>query len=43
MPWVDIAFDGQEDTGIETRLQAFMHQAKEYSETRGYNKHKEWK
>jgi predicted CoA-substrate-specific enzyme activase len=43
MPWVDIAFDGQEDTGIETRLQAFMHQAKEYAGTRGYNKRKEWK
>jgi predicted nucleotide-binding protein (sugar kinase/HSP70/actin superfamily) len=38
MPWVDIAFDGQEDTGIETRLQAFVHQAKEYNRTQGYNK-----
>jgi predicted nucleotide-binding protein (sugar kinase/HSP70/actin superfamily) len=35
MPWVDIAFDGQEDTGIETRLQAFMYQAKEFAESRG--------
>jgi len=42
IPWVDIAFDGQEDTGIETRLQAFIHQAKEYAKARGYNKPKKW-
>ncbi|MCK5006532.1 MAG: hypothetical protein KAR73_04045, partial [Spirochaetales bacterium] len=42
MPWVDIAFDGQEDTGIETRLQAFVHQAKEYVKVKGYNKPREW-
>jgi len=42
MPWVDIAFDGQEDTGIETRLQAFVHQAKEYAKVKGYNKPKVW-
>jgi len=42
MPWVDIAFDGQEDTGIETRLQAFVHQAKEYTTRMGYNKPREW-
>ncbi len=30
IPWVDIAYDGQEDTGLETRLQAFMYQAREY-------------
>ena len=35
-------FDGQEDTGIETRLQAFVHQAKEYANRMGYNKPKEW-
>lgn len=33
IPWENIAYDGQEDSGIDTRLQAFMHQAKEYSET----------
>ena len=32
IPWVNIAYDGQEDTGIETRLQAFMHQAREYAQ-----------
>jgi len=42
MPWVDIAFDGQEDTGIETRLQAFVHQAKEYAKVKGYDKPKVW-
>ncbi|UCF96113.1 MAG: hypothetical protein JSV89_13115 [Spirochaetaceae bacterium] len=42
MPWVDIAYDGQEDTGIETRLQAFVHQAKEYAKTKGLNKPKVW-
>ena len=31
LPWVDIAYDGQADTGIETRLQAFVHQATEYA------------
>ena len=35
IPWVNIAYDGQDDTGIETRLQAFMHQAREYSQTQG--------
>jgi len=42
MPWVDIAFDGQEDTGIETRLQAFVHQAKEYAKAKGYDKPRVW-
>jgi predicted nucleotide-binding protein (sugar kinase/HSP70/actin superfamily) len=42
MPWVDIAYDGQEDTGIETRLQAFVHQAKEYARRKGYDKPKVW-
>ncbi len=32
IPWENIAYDGQDDTAIETRLQAFMHQAKEYAE-----------
>jgi predicted nucleotide-binding protein (sugar kinase/HSP70/actin superfamily) len=31
MPWINVDFDGQEDTSIETRLQAFMHQANEYA------------
>lgn len=31
IPWLNFAYDGQEDTTIETQLQAFMHQAHEYS------------
>ncbi len=30
IPWVNVDYDGQEDTGIETRLQAFMYQAGEF-------------
>ncbi|MFW6138394.1 MAG: acyl-CoA dehydratase activase [Spirochaetota bacterium] len=30
IPWVDVVYDGQEDTSIDTRLQAFMYQAREY-------------
>ncbi len=30
IPWENIAYDGQQDSAIDTRLQAFMHQAKEY-------------
>jgi predicted nucleotide-binding protein (sugar kinase/HSP70/actin superfamily) len=39
IPWVNIAYDGQDDSGIETRLQAFMHQAYEYAEKKGLNRH----
>jgi len=38
VPWETIAYDGQEDTTIETRLQAFMHQANEYCRINGYEK-----
>ncbi|MFZ5942146.1 MAG: acyl-CoA dehydratase activase [Bacteroidota bacterium] len=30
IPWENIAYDGQEDTSIDIRLQAFMHQAREF-------------
>lgn len=30
LPWENLAYDGQEDSSIESRLQAFMHQAGEY-------------
>jgi predicted nucleotide-binding protein (sugar kinase/HSP70/actin superfamily) len=30
IPWENIPYDGQQDSGLDTRLQAFMHQAKEY-------------
>jgi hypothetical protein len=32
IPWENIAYDGQDDTAIETRLQAFMHQVKEFAQ-----------
>ena len=38
LPWVDIAYDGQEDTGIDTRLQAFVHQARQYCRRLGYDR-----
>jgi len=38
IPYVSIAYDGQEDTSIELRLQAFMHQATQYSEEKGLTK-----
>ncbi len=30
IPWVDFAYDGQDDASIDTRMQAFMYQVKEY-------------
>jgi len=32
IPWLNIAYDGQQDTSIDTKLQAFMHQAREYAQ-----------
>ncbi len=31
LPWIDIAYDGQDDVTIDTRLQAFMYQAEKYT------------
>lgn len=42
IPWLNYAYDGQEDSSIETRLQAFMHQAREYSESNEFNKSIDW-
>ncbi|MBN2763189.1 MAG: hypothetical protein JXR41_08880, partial [Bacteroidales bacterium] len=33
IPWVDFAYDGQDDASLETRLQAFMYQAREYQQS----------
>ena len=30
VPWLDVAFDGQEETNLYTRLEAFMHQTLQY-------------
>ncbi|MFB6343135.1 acyl-CoA dehydratase activase [Saccharicrinis sp. FJH62] len=35
IPMVHISYDGQEDTSIELRLQAFMHQAYQYRDQKG--------
>jgi predicted nucleotide-binding protein (sugar kinase/HSP70/actin superfamily) len=37
LPYISIPYDGQEDTAIDMRLQAFMHQAREYAKKHGYN------
>jgi predicted nucleotide-binding protein (sugar kinase/HSP70/actin superfamily) len=31
IPWVDVAWDGQEDVGLKTRLEAFAHQTREFA------------
>jgi predicted CoA-substrate-specific enzyme activase len=31
IPWVDVAWDGQEDVGLKTRLEAFAYQAREFA------------
>ena len=43
IPWENIAYDGQEDAGLETRLQAFMHQAHEYARINELTKPRDWK
>lgn len=42
LPYENIAYDGQEDASIELRLQAFMHQAREYAKLNGYNSTSGW-
>jgi hypothetical protein len=42
LPYVSIAYDGQEDSSIDLRLQAFMHQAKEYAARQGYDRSEKW-
>ncbi len=42
VPWVNIAYDGQDDSGIQTRLQAFMHQAREYTKAHGLDTPRVW-
>jgi len=34
IPWLNIAFDGQEDATLQTRLEAFIYQAKEFRDAR---------
>lgn len=42
LPWVNIAYDGQDDAGIRTRLQAFVHQATSFASAHGYDAPREW-
>ncbi|NBC29060.1 MAG: CoA activase, partial [Spirochaetes bacterium] len=42
IPWVNIAYDGQDDNGIQTRLQAFMHQVREYTAQHGLDEPRRW-
>jgi predicted nucleotide-binding protein (sugar kinase/HSP70/actin superfamily) len=42
LPWINIAYDGQEDTSLQTRLQAFMYRAEEYAARKGLNAPREW-
>lgn len=30
LPWLDVAYDGQKSTNLNTRLEAFMHQARQF-------------
>jgi predicted nucleotide-binding protein (sugar kinase/HSP70/actin superfamily) len=38
IPYVSIAYDGQQDSSIDLRLQAFMHQAQEFGAQKGYDR-----
>jgi len=38
IPWVNVVYDGQEDIGMDTRLQAFMYQVKEYAKRNGLDR-----
>jgi len=38
IPWENIAYDGQEATNIDSRLQAFMHQCKAYAKANNHDK-----
>jgi len=42
IPWENIAYDGQEDAGLETRLQAFMFQAHEYAKSNSLDRPRKW-
>ncbi len=37
IPYVNIAYDGQDNTTIDMRIQAFMHQAREFAKEKGYD------
>ena len=42
IPWINIAYDGQEEASVETRLQAFVYRAEEYARRKGYDAPRDW-
>jgi predicted nucleotide-binding protein (sugar kinase/HSP70/actin superfamily) len=42
VPWINIAYDGQEDSSIDTRLQAFVYRAEEYARRRDFDHPRDW-
>ena len=42
IPWINIAYDGQEESSVETRLQAFVYRAEEYARRNGYDAPRDW-
>ncbi len=42
IPWVDYAYDGQDDPSNSTRLQAFMYQVYEYMKMHNYQNSEKW-
>jgi len=42
LPWINVAYDGQEDSSLSTRLQAFVHRAREYAHRKGYDRERTW-
>jgi predicted nucleotide-binding protein (sugar kinase/HSP70/actin superfamily) len=42
IPWINIAYDGQEDSSMETRLQAFIYRAKEFAGRKGFDAPRKW-
>ncbi len=42
IPWINIAYDGQEDSSIDTRLQAFVYRAEEYARRQGFDRPRDW-
>jgi len=42
IPWINIAYDGQEDVGTQTRLEAFVYRAQEFAHRHGYDAPREW-
>jgi predicted nucleotide-binding protein (sugar kinase/HSP70/actin superfamily) len=42
IPWINIAYDGQQEASVDTRLQAFMYRAEEYAGRNGYDSPRDW-